>query len=214
MERIKEEWEAFRALSFQKKLEHIWLYYKWYFLVAAAVICVGVSLAGTLAENRKETLISGIFINNSTTSSGYTHLSEDYWTYCGGNRDEKVELVTGRSIHFDAESLSQEDAAAFMVVASMVGAQALDYIITDEASLDDFLEQDIVMDLGEFLPEEILAKWDTIRLDGSIVALRLENTAFGRNYPLSAENSCILIISNTKNRENVLRFLDYLLEAP
>ena len=214
MDRDRHEWASFKALPWKKKLEHIWIYYKWYFLVAAAVVCVGVSLAGTLAENRKETLISGIFINNSTTSEGYAHLSEDYWAYCGGNDGEKVELVTGRTIHFDAETLSQEDAAAFMIVASMVAAESLDYIITDEASLDDFQEQEIVLDLGEILSEEALSKWDTIEHDGTIAALRLENTAFGKNHPLSAENSCILVTANAQNRENVLRFLDYLLEEP
>ena len=97
MERIKEEWKSFQALPFRKKLEHIWIYYKWYILVAAAVICVLVSILGTVANNQKETLISGIFINNSTSSQGYTHLKEGYWEYCGGNQDQKVELITGRT---------------------------------------------------------------------------------------------------------------------
>ena len=66
MERIKEEWKSFQALPFRKKLEHIWIYYKWYILVAAAVICVLVSILGTVANNQKETLIYGIFINNTT----------------------------------------------------------------------------------------------------------------------------------------------------
>ena len=212
MERIREEWEAFKALSFQKKLEHIWLYYKWGIFVAVAVVCVLISIAGTVKENNRQTLISGIFINNSTSSQGYTHLKEGYWEYCGGNQDQKVELITGRNIDFDAETLSQEDAAAFMIVASMIAAESLDYIITDEASLDDFQEQEVVLDLRELLPKETLSRWDTVEHDGAVLALRLENTAFAREYSLSAENSCILVASNARNRENILRFLDYLME--
>ena len=212
MERIREEWNAFRALPFAKKLEHIWLYYKWAILVAAAVVCVLVSIAGTVAENRKEVLISGIFINNSTSQEGYRHLTEDYWQYCGGSSSQKAELITGRSIDFDAEGLSQEDAAAFMIVASMIAAESLDYIITDEASLDDFMEQEVVLDLRELLPEEALSRWETVELEGITAGLRLENTAFGKSYPLSGENSVILITANAQNRENVLVFLDYLLE--
>ena len=214
MERIRQEWAAFKALPPKKKLEHIWIYYKWYILVGAAVICMLASIAGTVAENSKQTLISGIFINNSTSSQGYTHLKEGYWEYCGRNQDQKVELITGRNIDFDAETLSQEDAAAFMIVASMIAAESLDYIITDEASLDDFQEQEVVLDLRELLPEETLARWDTVERGGAVLALRLENTSFAREYSFSAENSCILVVPNAQNKENILQFLDYLMEEP
>ena len=212
MERIRQEWAAFKALSFQKKLEHIWIYYKWYILVGAALICMTVSIAGTMANNRKETLISGIFINNSTSPEGYAHLMEDYWAACGGDENQKVELIAGRTIHFDSEGLSQEDAAAFMIVSSMIAARSLDYIITDEASLDDFEEQEIVLDLRELLPEETLAQWDATEHDGAVTALRLGGTAFAETYSLSAPDSCILVVANAQHREGVVRFLEYLMQ--
>ena len=211
MERIKEEWAAFQALPFRKKLEHIWIYYKWYILVAAAVICVLVSILGTVANNQKETLISGIFINNTTSAEGYACLTEDFWACCGVDADQKVELVTGRSIDFEAETPSQQDAAAFMTVTCMIAAKTLDYVITDEASLAHFVEQEVVMDLRQLLPENALAQWDTIEQDGAVIGLRLEDTAFARKYPLAAENSCILVIANAPNPENMVRFLEYLM---
>ena len=73
-----------------------------------------------------------------------------------------------------------------MIVASMIAAESLDYIITDEASLDDFEEQEVVLDLRELLPEETLARWDTVERGGAVLALRLENTSFAREYSLSA----------------------------
>lgn len=209
MERIRQEWAAFKALPPKKKLEHIWIYYKWYILVGAVVICMLVSIGRTVADNRKETLISGIFINNSTSQEGYAHLMEDYWEYCGGNEDQRVELVGSRNIDFDAQSPSQEDAAAFMIVSSMIAAESLDYIITDEASLDDFWEQEVILDLRELFPT--LEDWDVIEKDGAAIALRLENTTFGKNYPLAAEDSCVLVIANAQNREHVIRFLEYLM---
>lgn len=211
MENDRQEWASFRVLPWKKKLEHIWYYYKWYFLVAAALIYVAVSIAGTVAENRKQTLISGMFINNSTSPEGYAHLMEGYWEHCGGNENQKVELVTGRTIRFDEETLSPEDAASSLIVTSMISAGTLDYIITDEASLDDFEAQGVVLDLKELLPAQTLAQWDAIGHDGMVTALGLENTAFGRAYPLSAEHSCILVVANTQNRENMVHFLKYVM---
>lgn len=211
MERIRQEWASFKALSLKKKLEHIWIYYKWHLLAGAAVVCLLVSLAGVVANNSKETLISGCFINNSTSAEGYAHLTEGYWEYCGADSGQKTELVSGRTIHFDAEGLSQEDAAAFMTVTCMIAAGTLDYIITDLDSMDDFVEQEVVLDLRELLSAEALARWDTVEQDGAVVGLRLENTAFARNYPLTAQDSCALVIANAPNRENVVRFLEYLM---
>lgn len=214
MEKIRQEWAAFKALSFQKKLEHIWIYYKWFLISAVAVICVLVSVVQTMRENSKEILVSGIFVNNFSSQEGYDHLSQDYWEYCGGDENQKAELVTGRIIHFDAETLSQEDAAAFMIVSSMLAAKTLDYIITNQASLEAFAEQEVPMDLRELLPQETLSKWDTIEADGAVIGLKLEGTAFAEKYPLYAPDSCILVTINTQHRENVIQFLEYLRGEP
>lgn len=211
MERIRQEWASFKALSPKKKLEHIWTYYRWHFLVAAAVICLLVSIVNTVANNNTETLISGCFINNSTSAEGYAHLMEDFREYCGGADSQKVDLIAGRNVDFDAQGVSQQDASTYMLVTCMIAAGTLDYIITDLDSMEDFVEQEMVLDLGELLPAESLANWDTVKQDGAVVGLRLENTAFARNYPLAAQDSCILVIANAPNQENVVRFLEYLM---
>ena len=209
MERMRQEWAAFQALPLKKKLEHIWIYYKWYLLAGAALICMAVSIAGTVANNRKEILISGIFINNATSQEGYAYLTEGLLEYCGGG-DRNVELITGRAIDFNAENPSQEDASAFMIVTCMIAAGTLDYIITDQASVDNFVEQEVVLDLRELLPEQKLAGWDTIEHNGAVTALALEGTAFAADHPLSAPDSCILVVANAPHREGVVKFLDYI----
>ena len=211
MEKMRQEWAAFKALSFKKKLEHIWLYYKWFLISGAAVICMVVSIVGTVIDNSKEVLISGIFLNNATSQAGYTHLREDYWQFLGGSEDQKAELITGRFIHFESQPLSQEDAASFMIVANMLAAKSLDYIITDEATLKYLEEQEIVVDLRQLLPEEILAQWEIVERGDMAVALRLSDTAFAENYPLYADNSCIMLIPTEKNAEKIIQFLDYLM---
>ena len=210
MDRLKEEWAAFRVLPFKKKLEHIWIYYRWYFVAAAAAICLVASLISTVTQNRKEVLLSGMFINNATSQEGYAFLQEGFWEYCGGNDGQQVDLVTGHSMDFGAESPSQQDTSSFMVFTCMVAAGTLDYVITDEASVGNFVEQEVVLDLRELLPEETLAQWDTIEHSGAVTALRLEGTAFAENYPLAAEDSCIVVIGSIRHRENMIRFLDYL----
>lgn len=210
MERMKQEWAAFKALSFRKKLEHIRIYYKWHIVVVVAVICLIASVIGTVMNNQKEVLISGMFLNNATSQEGYAFLENGFWEACGGSSDQRVELVTGRSVNFTADTPSQQEASSLMVFTCMVAAQTLDYVVTDEASVAHLVEQEVVMDLKTLLPAEILAQWDTIEHNGVVAALRLEGTFFAENYPLAVEDSCILVIGNAPHQDNTLRFLDYI----
>lgn len=201
----------FKALPFKKKVNHVLYYYKWYIVGGIALVCLLISLITTIADNQKEVLVSGIFINNATSQAGYDHLQQDYWALCGSDKDTRVDLVTGRTINFNSETLSQEDAASFMVVTSMIAARTLDYIITDEDSLDNFMEQEIILDLKEILPEQELAALDTIELDGITAAIRLENSDFARNYPLAAEKSVLLIVGSTQDSQKDAAFIRYVM---
>ena len=201
----------FKALPFKKKVNHVLYYYKWYIVGGIALVCLLISLITTIADNQKEVLVSGIFINNATSQEGYDHLQQGYWAFCGSDKNTRVDLVTGRTINFDSETLSQEDAASFMVVTSMIAARTLDYIITDEDSLDDFMGQEIILDLKEILPEQELAALDTIELDGITAAIRLESSGFARNYPLAAEKSVLLIVGSTQDFQKDAAFIRYVM---
>lgn len=201
----------FKALPFKKKVNHVLYYYKWYIVGGIALVCLLISLITTIVDNQKEVLVSGIFINNATSQAGYDHLQQDYWTFCGSDKHTRVDLVTGRTINFNSETLSQEDAAAFMAVASMIAARTLDYIVTDEDSLDDFMGQEIILDLKEILPEQELAALDTIELDGITAAIRLESSDFARNYPLAAEKSVLLIVGCTQDFQKDAAFIRYVM---
>ena len=204
-------WKQFRALPFRKKAEHIREYYIWYIVGGVAALCLLVSLITTIAGNRKDVLISGIFINNSTTAEGYAHLSTDYWSYCGGDADTRADLVETRRLDFDSGAMRQTDAASFMVVTSMVAARTLDYIITDEATLAHFREQEIVLDLRLALPEALLSHCDIIEQDGVPIAIRLTDTDFAQTYPLASDTSCIFLVASSEDYEKDARFIEYLL---
>lgn len=203
--------KTFAAMPLQKKAEHIWLYYHWHLLVAAMVLAMLISGLRLVLYNSQEQLISGAFINTGTTQEGYSHLREDYIAFCGGGKS-RVELVEARSIHFEDQPLSQDDAASFMILASRIAAESLDYIISDIPSLAFFEEQEVTRDLRDFLPEDVLAALNPIlSADGTPIAIPLTGTGFAERYELTAE-SCILTVRNAPDAEKITRFLQYLLE--
>ncbi len=207
---LRQQAAVMRGMPLGKKLQHIWLYYRWQLLAALLVLCVLVSLVQQTAYNRRQPLISGAFVNNSTSTEGYAHLKEDFLAYCGGDVRYRAELVEARQIDFGAEVLPENDAANFMLLTSMISARSLDYIITDEATLSALDGQEVVLDLTSVLPPAMLEELDVIRSSTGVIGIRLAGSSFARDYPLSAEDSCILFIYNTPSTENILRFLEYL----
>lgn len=204
-------WDTFKTLPAKKKLEHIFYYYKWYILGAVALIWMLVSLAGAIAGNRKEVLISGMFINTATDQPGYDSLEQGYWQYCGGSDDTRVDLVTYRHIDFAEGAMNQEDAASFMVLTSMLAARTLDYIITDQATLAYLQQQEVVLDLAQVFPPEELEGYDIIYLDGVPSALRLAGSAFAENHPLSSDTSCLLLVASTQDAQKGADFIRYVM---
>lgn len=215
MENTQEKYHigTFKDLTFRKKIDHILHYYKWYILGGAALVCLIVSLCCTIFQNRKESLISGIFVNTATSTEGYARLQEDYWAYCGSDEDTKVDLVTYRALDFTEETLSETDAANFMVVSCMIAARTLDYMICDETSANYFYQQEVVLDLRELLSEEALSQLDVIYRDDIPIAIRLTGSHFAENYPLTVEDSCVLFVGSTQNFDHDRQFLRYLLEG-
>lgn len=208
---LRQQAAVMRGMPLGKKLQHIWLYYRWHILAVLLVLCIVVSLVQQTAYNRKQSLISGIFVNNSTSAEGYAHLKEDYLSYCGDDGHHRVDLVEERQIDFSAEVLPETDAANFMLLTSMISARSLDYIITDEETLTALDEEEVVLDLATVLPQTMLEELDVIRSSTGVIGVRLAGTSFARDYPLSATDSCILFISNSSSTQNILRFLEYLL---
>ena len=204
-------WDTFKALPARKKLEHIFYYYKWYILGAVALIGMLVSLAGDIAANRKEVLISGMFVNTATDQPGYDSLEQGYWQYCGGSDDTRVDLVTYRHIDFAEGAMNQEDAASFMVLTSMLAARTLDYIITDQATLAYLQKQEVVLDLAQVFPPEELERYDIIYLDGFPAAIRLADSAFAENHPLSSDTSCLLLVASIQDARKGADFIRYVM---
>ena len=204
-------WKQFQALPFRKKVEHIREYYIWYIVGGIAALCLLVSLITTIVGNRKDVLISGIFINNSTTQAGYAHLQEDYWAYCGSDGGTRVDLQQPVYLDFDSETTTQYEASSFMLVTTMIAARTLDYIVTDEATLARYWEQEVPLDLRLVLPEDMLSRCDTVEQDGIPIAIRLNGTDFAQTYPLASDTSCIFIVASSEDYEKDARFLEYLL---
>lgn len=226
IQRIKEHLKRLAAdlkpMSFPKKLDHLWTYYKWVLVVLAVIACIISIICTGISNKNKDVLIAGMLVNTSVDTEGYDYLTTGYFNRHNGVKGkQEVELT---STNFEDPSSTQEISTtytAIMRIVTRVSAQQLDYVFTDELGLQTCMNQDMLLDLGEIFSEEELAalEEDIISLyyeeeDITVpVAINLRALKFSENHVTSEGDRYIAFIANTTKPENCRDFWEYLKQA-
>lgn len=201
------EQEKLSPMTAKQRWEYIWEYYKWWIIGAAAILIFTVSMIQNGLYRQKEVLISGMFINTTTSEEGYSFVKEDYWEACGSSRGTRMELVEATVIRYDAEQPTSNDVTARMGVDAMIATGELDYIICDLAAAQFYGRQDYCIDLGLMLPE---GQWNLLQTEGGFTAIDLTGSRLEREYGLYAQPSYILFPVTAPDWSRCQRFLEYL----
>lgn len=163
---VKELLQDLKGMTFLQKVDHLWTYYKEYLLVVFLVLVVISVVATSIANTRKEVLLSGMMVNIKISQQGYNYLSTDYFEEIGGKEGSQVVQLSYTNFESLADPTSGEDnyAAAQALIARVSGG-LLDYMILDDLALEFYITQEVFLDLRElFTTEELeqLAQQDLL----------------------------------------------------
>lgn len=204
---LRAEWEKLAPMTWKQRWEYIWEYYKLALIAAAVLIVFTVSMVRSSLYQQKKLLISGIFINTTTTEEGYTFVKEDYWAHCGADSETRSELIEVRNIAYNAEQPTAMDANAVMTVDAMIAVGDLDYIICDRTAAEFYGRQEYCHDLAQKLPA---GNWNLLQTDTGFTAIDLTGSRLEREYGLYAQPSYILFPVTAPDWSRCERFLNYL----
>lgn len=208
---LRQEREKLIPMSPKKKCEYVWTYYKWWIIGFVLLIAIVITAVQDHQYQKKELLLSGIFINTSTSAEGYSYVKDDYWTHCGADSGTRVELIEARSIRFHVEQPTNMDINLIMSVDTMIAAAELDYIIGDASALEFYDHQGSLLDLSTILTEEQLSGPDVVITQTGIVGIELTKTCLAQRFGLYTEPSYVMILANTPRPEQCADFIQYLL---
>lgn len=206
------EREKLAPMSPKQKWEYIWGYYKWWILGFVLLIVIIVSGVQNMRYQRRELLISGVFINTSTSAEGYAFVNEDYWAYAGADEGTRVELIEARSIRYNAEQPTGYDVNDILSIDTQIAAKTLDYIIGDAEAMEFYDQQKSLLDLSGLLTQEQLSALPTVSTENGTVAVDLTGSTLAGQFGLSAEPSYMFFLANTPRKESCIAFLEYLFQ--
>ncbi len=195
---IKETWGS---MSFGKKLEYLWMYYKsWLFaaVILVGVICLGVSMYKGM---HTKILLNAVVIGGDSQKAEW--LEESFFQYAGF--EEKDGVVRIRANIPDDKGGNTSKTA----LTTLMGANAVDVLVCSKSVFEEYAVQDGFVDMKEFLGEkaaeygEAVSDYGVLLTSGNILE-REDMTSYDEIY--------VAVPVNSQNPENAAKFIQYLMQ--
>lgn len=200
------ERKKLKGMSFWKKLEYIWMYYKPAIFGAIGFVIL-IFIGMDLYENAKmETLVSISVVNAG--GSDTEAFAEQVKEIVGATgKYETVEVSSSLNTGSDGKTL---DYYAQMAFVTQIQAKTVDILVIPEPFYEELNQEGYFADLQEILGEETYASFGE-NIDQH--HLKLENgEAVGEGISLAYEPVCIAVMVNAPNPEHAAEWITSLAE--
>jgi hypothetical protein len=219
-ERLQNEKKKLKELSFKKKIEYIWDYYK-PIMVGIILTITLVSVIIQMAINiSKEDVLYIATINSVTQMEENFPFVEGFKEYAAiDERKQVVTVDTSLMLNYESEDMDEYYMSAVMKLAAIIAARQLDVMLMEESVYNRHLYDGTFYDLHELLPEELYKRVEPYLIWGIT-----EEESTSRPYAIDVtdiaevdvantfgDKEILLgVITNTKNQEYVIQFIEYL----
>lgn len=214
-EKLKEERKKLKSLTFPKKLEYIWDYYKPQ-MAGILIILALIGMVVQIVQNKQiVTELSAAVINAQAEEGSILRLHDGFVEYAGlGGSKQEVILDGGYQIH--PESMDQMTMASETKIMAAVSASSLDVMLMDEEAFDFYAKTDMFLDLQSLFSEEEYKSLSSNMIlsgeDGTGKAWGLDVSESRKLEGVFKDKPVILAVpSNANNTKNIQKFVQYLL---
>ena len=195
---VKESWNT---MTFGKKLEYLWMYYKGVLFGAVILVCL-ISIGITMYKGAHTTvLLNAVIVGGDNLKAEW--LEESFARYADISEKDGV-LQIRTNIPDDGGKMTSTTA-----LTTLMGADAIDVLVCPERVYEDYSGHDGFLDMKELLGEEAGGNGDTILDDG--VRLKDENI-LSKEEMTTYDEIYVAVPVNSQNPETAVKFIEYLLQ--
>lgn len=216
----KTEAEKLRPMSLWKKMEYIFHYYTWFFIMLAALGMVAFYVGDIVIQSQKEILLQGFFTNDTYNLFPASQIQQAYADTQDLSKDERIVFDDALYIDLGGEASDYTAASNGKMTAYIMMAE-LDFMVTSDEVIEYYKDSIPMMDLRELLPEEMqaeLSQYFYYHTDenGVTKAIALEFTqsryiaGTGADKEERVQNTYYFFVPyNAPHTEQILQFLTY-----
>lgn len=157
IDEIKEQNRKLKDMTFSKKCEYIWGYYKFWILGtigAIILICIGVH---DMRLNLRPVYLQVAVLNSNFVIDDTSTILDDYvaWDQID---TEAYNLHVMTSMNIDENAQDQMSLANMEKMVAMISAKTLNVVIAPKRVINHYIDLNAYADLNEVLPKELKAE--------------------------------------------------------
>jgi hypothetical protein len=156
MDEFREEREALKNGSMKQRISYYWLYYKWYVIVAAAIIVFIVSFVHNILT-RKEDAFAAAFINAWEQEDAENYLND--FVVDAGIDTSKFQINMDSNLYITEGSLDQTTMVTTQKLMVYIAASSLDILAADESTFRSYAYSEVLADLRTILTPQQLERY-------------------------------------------------------
>lgn len=208
-----------------KPLKEKWAYFMEYYAKTTIVVIIVLYFVINLIYTSVTATDNGlgvVMINGYTDMDAIAYM-ENFEVYSEMNTKE---YSANMEVNFtiDSQNFDEYVMANVQKFTAMIAAAQLDVAIGDENTISEYSQSDYFYNLNEIFPQEILNEYSDKLLytdlpmddiDGEIpIAINITDTALiSETQAYFGKEAYFAVIGNTKNKDNVLKFFEYIKTA-
>ena len=218
---LKAHWQELKEvlgpMPWNKRLEHLWEYYKWVLVVLAVVgMVLYIAIVG-YSNARVEGLFYGEVVNLAFDTQGVEYLTTDLLEHLGGVKgDQKVSMFMSNLV-VGEDSTYENYYAPLMRTSSEISNKQLDYLLADSAALTCYFNEEILLDLRQLFTADELAQigenvvYVLYEETGEKIpmAINVTDSAFMTSRLTHKTTAYLCFVAGTERTETCKVFYDY-----
>lgn len=149
---FKEEREKLAKMTFGKKIDHIWTYYKFWFLVIALALIICISFIKAQVQYNPDAMnfiICDAYAEEIDTI--YADVNSDFKNYLGYAQDEDDPISIDDTISFSSDSSDQMAALILQKFVALVVSGGADIMLAPASAIEYYGAQGVYADLEDVL---------------------------------------------------------------
>ncbi len=221
LDEFREEREAIKNASFQKRLQYFWTYRKLYVIGAVVAIAIIVYMVHGVMTGKEEVL-NGVFLNCFTVENDY--VNQELKTEFAIEQEidlEKYNLTFSTDLSYQTgEGHSSENQSANETMSIYANAKTLDFIIGSQEVMLELVEKKYFVDLSDVLSEEKYAEYEPYFIykeaeSGEQIPLLIDvsqSEKLAKAYGNTNEVMALGVVLEAPHGDMTVSFVDYIME--
>ncbi len=202
-EKMALEWQKIQEMSWKKRFEYIWGYYKWH-MVGLVAIGFAIYMLGTIIYNTQYTDVFSAIILNGPADGDV--IAEDFKGYCQ-DTEKFNRYSVNAGMKLDGKSAKDQDTLGIMLGA--IAGKAVHVMIVPKFQMERYEDLDILIKMEDVLTEE---QRDAYSYNVHEYGLKVsDNKTLGELGCFPGEDAYLIVLGYVEDLTYVREFVKYLM---